>query len=160
MLTAISVVVFSAAMHPMTVGAGLENIASVHGSGERGGVILTVSAIVKSNGETSGQAMFHDRNTNSKLSIDVTSVQIYFADRTALVIGEVTKATNAYASYTPGFPAAFFVEDNGEGPGALPDEFGDPIAKLPVKFPGAIEGGALLPESESGNLRVIGAETP
>jgi hypothetical protein len=135
-----------------------DNLASVHGAGEHNGILLTLSAVVKSDGETSGQAMFHDRNTNSKLSIDVDKIEFLISDRTARISGEVTRSTGSYAQTFPvGDKVVFAVEDNGEGADALPDEFSNPERKQ-TNLPADNNGGALLPVSDHGNIQVTGGE--
>lgn len=140
-----------------------DNRRSVNGSGEIKGVRLTVSAVDHSDetteGDVTGQAMFHDRDTNSKLSLDVTSVVVSETDRTATVTGEVTKSTGNYGGFLVGSSFCFRVEDNGEGAGAIPDGFAGPFPSAKgclVKIPKEREDGGDLPAIEKGNLQVRG----
>lgn len=92
---------------------------SVSGSGESpGGIVLTVSAVEHENGNVTGQAMFHDRQTNSKLVIDVTEILVN--GNVATVDGEVIKRTGTYTTDCGGTHAIFAVQDNGEGSDAQP----------------------------------------
>ena len=89
------------------------DICSVAGSGESpGGIVLTVSAVEHENGNVTGHAMFHDRQTNSKLSIDVTEITV--SGNIATVDGEVVRVTGTYETDCEGSHAIFLVQDNGE----------------------------------------------
>jgi len=148
-----------AVMSTGLIGRGVlaDNLASVHGAGEHNGILLTVSAVVKADGETSGQAMFHDRNTNSKLSIDVDSITILSPDRSARISGEVTRSTGSYAKGFPlGSKVIFLVEDNDQEASDTPDEFSDPT-NFPEAIPADKDGGVLLPVSDHGNIKVTGS---
>jgi hypothetical protein len=146
----------------MLVVAGGEPIARVNGSGERDGVTVTVAAVRHSLAidDVSGSASFFDRNTNSKLSIDVTGLTIVSTDRLASVSGEVTKSTGAFGSSFPvGSKVSFQVDDEGQGEGSIPDGFTIPYGGPAYEEPKPREDGGLLPASERGNIQVEGSES-
>ena len=124
----------------------------VNGSGESpGGIVMTVSAVEHTNGDVTGHAMFHDRQTNSKLTIDVTEVII--TGNRATIDGEVMRTTGDYATDCEGSHAIFVVEDNGEGNGDPVDRF-----TLPACYePGQGVKMAKPFASEMGNLQVRGS---
>lgn len=142
------------------------NLRSVNGSGEIRNVRLTVSAVDHSDetkaDDVTGQAMFHDRHSNSKLSLEVTSVVINETDRMATVTGEVTKSTGIYGFHYPeGSTVCFLVEDNGEGGEAIPDGFAGPFASAKgclAKIPQVRDDGGDLPAIEKGNFQVRGSD--
>jgi hypothetical protein len=133
---------------------------SVAGSGERDGVTLTVGAVMhEDSSEATGNATFHNRNTNSKLSIDVLRVTINLTDQLATVTGEITRSTGSFATSFPvGSRVRFQVEDEGEGSDNIPDGFTMPSlvdgGSDPATPPRA--DGGILPASERGNLQVRG----
>lgn len=131
----------------LTALAGANN--SVSGSGESpSGIVMTVSAVDHGNGDVTGHAMFHDRQTNSKLSINVTEVSIN--GNFATVDGEVVKKTGDYAADCEGSHAIFVVQDNGEGSSAPVDRF-----TLPACYePGQGVKAAKPFGSEMGNIQV------
>jgi len=132
---------------------------TVSGSGERSGVTLTVGAVRHDdNGETTGNATFHDRNNNAKLSIEVSSISIQQTDRLATVTGEVTKATGYFSQgFAVGTRVSFQVDDEGEGSGAIPDGFSFAApAGSSETAPATRDDGGILPASERGNLVVRG----
>jgi hypothetical protein len=136
-----------------------EPVARVSGSGERQGITLTVAAVAHSLAidDVSGSASFYDRNTNSRLSVEVTGVSIVINDRLATVSGEVTRATGNYAAAFPvGSRVSFQVDDEGEGGGAIPDGFTIPSGGASTEEPPARQDGGILPASERGNLRIEG----
>lgn len=144
---------------------GLEPTASVSGSGERDGITLTIGAVQHSDNpsDVTGNATFHNRNNNSKLSLDITGISILLDDRLASVKAEVTRSTGAYAlSFPVGTTVSFQVEDEGEGADALPDGFTLPVGKKGTGDPAppaCKDDCGILPASERGNFQVRGEKS-
>ena len=97
------------------------NVASANGSGHSGNVTLSFGAFDHGGGSFTGQATYIDDFAKTKVTVDVEC--LFVSSNVASIGGSVTKSSN------PNFPVGtdvnFSVLDNGEGQGALEDNFSD-----------------------------------
>jgi hypothetical protein len=98
------------------------NVASANGSGHNGNLTLSFGAFDHGAGNFTGQATFIDDATRTKVTIDVECVIV--SSNTAKVGGTVLRSSNP--SFAPGDRVSFRVVDNGEGVGAIADQFTPP----------------------------------
>lgn len=129
----------------------------VVGSGQRAdGYRLTIAASNDGTG-TDGQAILVDTETNSRLKIDIVGIGIRSTDRIARLVGTVANGTGVYNQIEIGTVVEFFVEDEGEGAGSIPDGFSLPQGgRLPAEMGYKRTDGGSYPPIVNGNFRVTG----
>jgi len=122
------------------------NVASANGSGHSGDVTLSFGAFDHGAGNFTGQATFIDDFAKTKVTVDVECVTV--SGNTAQVGGSVVKSTNP--TYAVGMGVTFYVVDNGEGEGAIEDNFSD----LRIGGCGSPFEPPIMMASDIGNIQV------
>ena len=142
-LLAITAIGLSSYIAPTTAGG---NVASANGSGHNGSLTLSFGAFDHGEGNFTGQATLIDDAAKTKVTIDVECISV--SGNSATVGGTVLKSTNP--DFPTGSGVTFDVVDNGEGAGAIQDEFTPPRI-------GGCGVGSMAPAplpSDTGNIQV------